>query len=71
MNNLLIVEDDKELNELVCSYFENNDYFVTGCFNGLEALKLLEKQKFDLILNRRKAIYSEDILRISNELLNK
>lgn len=51
MNNLLIVEDDKELNELVCSYFENNDYFVTGCFNGLEALKLLEKQKFDLIIS--------------------
>ena len=44
MNNLLIVEDDKEVNELVCSYFENNDYFVTGCFNGLEALKLLKNK---------------------------
>jgi len=51
MYNLLIVEDDKELNEVVCSYFEGNNYVVSRCFNGKEALSLLDTQKFDLIIS--------------------
>lgn len=51
MLNILIVEDDKELNNLVCSYFENNGYSVKGCFNGSEALLQLTSQHFDLIIS--------------------
>ena len=51
MYRLLIVEDDKELNTSVCNYFEVNSYSVIGCFNGLEALSLLQTQKFDLIIS--------------------
>lgn len=50
MANLLIVEDDKELNGLVCSYFENNGYKVVGCFNGEEALEEFENNNYDIIL---------------------
>jgi len=51
MSKILIVEDDKELNELVCSFFENNNYNVVSSFNGKEALEKLEKENFDLILS--------------------
>lgn len=51
MANILIVEDDKELNSLVCSYLENYEYKVYGCFNGQEALKQLETKDFDLIIS--------------------
>lgn len=51
MAKLLIVEDDKELNGIVCNYFENNGYEVCGCFNGAQALREFESQEFDLILS--------------------
>ena len=51
MANLLIVEDDKELNNLVCSLFETNNYSVKGVFNGVEALDELKTQEYDLIIS--------------------
>ena len=51
MAKLLIVEDDRQLNELACSYFEDNGYNVKGCFNGIDALKLLEENEYDLIIS--------------------
>ena len=51
MPSLLIVEDDLDLNKSVCAYFEGNNYTVSTCLNGVEALKLLENQKFDLIIS--------------------
>lgn len=51
MAKLLIVEDDKELNNSMCAYFESNNYLVKGCYNGLEALREMEVQEFDLIIS--------------------
>ena len=51
MARLLIVEDDKELNNSVCSYFESNNYIVKACFNGQEALIELENSSYDLIIS--------------------
>ena len=51
MAKLLIVEDDRDLNNSVCAYFDANGYEVTGCFNGSEGLAELEKQEFDLIIS--------------------
>ena len=51
MSRLLVVEDDKELNNSVCSYFENNNYTVKACYNGQEALKELECNTYDIIIS--------------------
>ena len=51
MAKLLVVEDDKELNSLVVSFFEGNGHSVMGCFNGFEALEAFEGKEFDLVLS--------------------
>ena len=51
MAKLLIVEDDKELNKSVCSYFQTSGYNVVSCENGLEALNKMKTEKFDLIIS--------------------
>lgn len=51
MASILIVEDDKALNLSVCAGFESNGYEVIGCYNGEEALVLLENRQFDLIIS--------------------
>ena len=47
MAKILIVEDDKELNNLISNYLKDNNYLVKSCFNGIEALKELENEKVD------------------------
>lgn len=51
MAKLLIVEDEKQLNELVCNFFEENGHETTSAFDGLEALDKMKKETFDLILS--------------------
>ena len=48
--NLLVVEDDKELNRLVCSYLENSGYNVTSCFDGLDAWEQFCVEPIDFVL---------------------
>ena len=40
MIKILVVEDDKALNDLVCSYVSDNGYEAKACFNGKEALTI-------------------------------
>ncbi|MBQ8749288.1 MAG: response regulator transcription factor [Clostridia bacterium] len=51
MAKILVVEDDKELNKIICNYFEISGYKVVGCYNGVEALAEIEKDSFDLIIS--------------------
>lgn len=51
MAKILIVEDDKELNKLVCEYFNNNNFNAVGCFNGEDGLNQFEQGGFDLIIS--------------------
>ena len=51
MAKLLIVEDDKELNSIVCSYLESNGYETESCFNGADALKVCEQNSFNLVIS--------------------
>ena len=51
MANILVIEDDKELNGLVCSYLENSGYNVKGCFNGTEAMAEIDNKQVDLIVS--------------------
>ena len=43
MYNICLVEDEKNLNNLVKSYLEKEGYKVIQCFNGKEALNVKEK----------------------------
>lgn len=51
LKKLLVIEDDKELNSSLCNYLQQNEYNTVSCENGLEALSVVENQKFDLIIS--------------------
>jgi len=51
MFNILIVEDDKELNELFCTVLIKNGYKTTSAKDGAEALDALDKKYIDLIIS--------------------
>lgn len=50
MVKILVVEDDKDLNRYAVISLRNNGYEVISAFDGIDALKRLEENKFDLIL---------------------
>ena len=50
MANILIVEDDKDLNNAYKIILESENYNVVSAFNGKQALKALDEFKPDLIL---------------------
>ncbi|MCJ8347331.1 response regulator, partial [bacterium] len=49
-SKILIVEDDLELQNLISTYFTNKDLEVICSVNGKEALQVLEKDEFQIIL---------------------
>ena len=51
MIKILVVEDDKSLNALVCAYLNDNGYAYKACYNGKEALNAFENDTFDLIIS--------------------
>ena len=50
MSNILVVEDDKDLNNAYKIILESENYTVQSAFNGQEALEKLETFEPDLIL---------------------
>ncbi len=51
MQNILVVEDDRALNQLLCAYLSDNGYKPTACFDGAQALRTLENGRFALIIS--------------------
>ncbi len=51
MLKILVVEDDKAINGLVCACLRESGYEVTACFDGEEALNALEKSEFSMIIS--------------------
>jgi len=50
MDNILIVEDDMHINEMLCELLGQNGYAVTPAYSGTEALLLLPRGNFSLML---------------------
>ncbi|MCI6152163.1 MAG: response regulator transcription factor [Fusobacterium perfoetens] len=50
MKKVLIVEDDLEIQELIKYFFEKENYKVDKTDDGLKALKILKKEKSDVII---------------------
>lgn len=51
MIKILVAEDDKAINGLVCAYLRNSGYEPTACFDGEEALKALEESSYSMIIS--------------------
>lgn len=47
---ILIVDDEIEYQEVLTMILEDNGYYVSTAFSGVEALKKLKKEKFHLVL---------------------
>lgn len=47
---ILLVEDDKAMNGLVCTYLRDNGYEVVQCYDGSQALEQYKQGKFALII---------------------
>ena len=47
---ILLVEDDKAMNGLVCTYLRENGYEVVQCYDGAQALEQYKQSKFALII---------------------
>lgn len=50
MTYILIVEDDNDINQLLCRIIRSIGYNAQSAYSGTEALLYLEKQKWDLVL---------------------
>lgn len=48
--NILIVEDDVDINRLLCAILEGAGYTCRSAFSGSEALLWAEKYDYDLVL---------------------
>ena len=51
MQKILVVEDDKAINGLVCTYLRESGYMPTACYDGDEALNALENESFSMIIS--------------------
>lgn len=47
---ILVVEDENEINKLLCSILENKGYRARAAFSGTEALMCVENEKWHMIL---------------------
>lgn len=49
-NRILIIEDDKEINQMLADFLSEKEFFVLQAFDGKEASELLKQQQYDLVL---------------------
>lgn len=51
MINILVVEDDAELNRIVCSYLNNRGFQTKGCLNANDAYDEMYNNIYELIIS--------------------
>ena len=49
-DKILIVDDEREIADLVALYLQNEGYQVFRCYNGSEALEVIDKEQPDLAI---------------------
>lgn len=50
MERILIIEDEKDVNQLLAQTLQDNGYETVSVWNGLDGIKQLQKQHFDMVL---------------------
>ncbi|WP_226036686.1 response regulator transcription factor [Aquibacillus saliphilus] len=48
--NILVVEDDNDINQLLCRIIKKSNYVPQPAYSGTEAMIYLKKQEWDLVL---------------------
>ncbi|GAA0071069.1 response regulator transcription factor [Clostridium sardiniense] len=48
--NILVVDDDKDIRELISVYMKTEGFYIDKACNGEEALKMIEEKIYDLII---------------------
>jgi len=48
--NILVVEDDKKINKIICDYLKKDNYVVFPAFNGESAIEIFETEDINLVL---------------------
>lgn len=51
MVKILVAEDDRALNELVCSVLIASGYEAVSCLDGEDALRRVEEESFDMVIS--------------------
>lgn len=51
MINILVVEDDKNLNQIVCTYLNDSGFHAKGCLNAMEAYDEMYNNMYELIIS--------------------
>lgn len=51
MVNILVVEDDKNLNQIVCMYLNDSGFYAKGCLSAMEAYDEMYNNLYDLIIS--------------------
>lgn len=50
MERILIIEDEKDVNQLLAKTLEDSGYETASAYNGTDGLSFLEKTHFDMVL---------------------
>ncbi len=50
MKKILIVEDDISIHNMIEELLKKENYIISNAYSGTEALMMLEKENYDLIL---------------------
>ena len=50
MQRILIADDDEVLNEILCRMLERTGYETLGALNGMEAVKICQREPVDLLV---------------------
>lgn len=50
MKKILVVEDEKDIQNIIKAFLENAEYKVETADDGLDGINIIQKNKFDLIL---------------------
>ena len=51
MINILVVEDDRKLNQIVCTYLNDSGFHAKGCLNAREAYDEMYNSLYELIIS--------------------
>ena len=47
---ILVADDEKEIADLVALYLENEGYRAVKCYDGTQAMDIVEKERLDLAI---------------------